>query len=98
PVAMCGECLPYDAAVVERDRLVGELLPLLVSLARDHDDIAVAGESDRLVDRAVPVNIDDDAGSRARADSREHRIEDRRGVLTARVVRREQRDVRALGG
>ena len=45
-------------AVVERNRLVGELLPLLGALAGDQHDVAVARRLDRARDRGRAVELD----------------------------------------
>ena len=56
------ERLARDLAVVERERPVGELLALLVSLAGDDDDVARRGAGHGTLDRP--------RGGRARPPSR----------------------------
>ena len=68
-----------DFAIVERHRAVGELLPLLGALARDQDDVAVAGELDRAGDRARAVRLDLDGADCSGDDL----VDDRLRVLAA---------------
>src|SRR3954468_9881271 len=62
---------------------VGELLALLVALARDDDDVAGPGEGDRVGDRAPPVHLHAHV---AALDAGHDLGDDRLGVLGARGV------------
>jgi hypothetical protein len=66
-----------DLPVVERMDDAGDLLPLLVSLARDHHDISAAGPLDRGLDRGAAVGVDLDVGPGAL----EHLADDLEGIL-----------------
>jgi hypothetical protein len=57
------QLLGRDAAVVERDRAVGELLIGLVPLAGDHDDVARLGLPHGEADRGAAVGLDDEASA-----------------------------------
>src|SRR4051794_23976157 len=85
--------LTGDGDVVERDLVpVGELLALLVPLSGDHHDVTRLGRPDRLLDRGAPVDLDLDA----RATAFDDLGDDRARVLAARVVGRDDDDVRVL--
>ena len=84
--------LARDLAVVERDRAVGELLALLVALAGDHDHVAFAGLADSAGDRLAPVRLD--LGT---VGALEDLGDDRLGLLAARIVGGDDRDVGELG-
>src|SRR3954449_11614026 len=85
--------LAGDGDVVERHLVtVDELLALLVALPGDHHDVARLGRPDRLLDRGAPVDLDLDA----RAAALEDLGDDRARVLAARVVGRDDDDVRVL--
>src|SRR5436190_766002 len=71
-----------DLAIVERHRLAGRLLALLVPLAGDEHDIPGARGLDRLGDRRRPVGLDLDCPP----DAFEHLADDRVRVFAARVV------------
>src|SRR3954470_24980226 len=87
------ERLAGDGDVVEGDLApAGELLALLVALARDHEHVAGPGHVDRHLDGRAAVGLDLDPCVAALED----RGDDRRGVLVARVVRRDDRDVGPL--
>src|SRR5215218_2917826 len=82
--------LTRDGDVVERQLAPArELLALLVALARDDDDVARPGERDGALDRGVAV--DDRLGGATVLDPGEDLVDDRRRVLGARVVRRDDR-------
>src|SRR2546425_1145838 len=68
--------------VVEGQRAVAELLALLVALAGDDDDVALARALDRAGDRGAPVELDLDVADDAGQDL----VDDRLRVLAARVV------------
>src|SRR5688572_18059787 len=78
--------LARDLAVVEGDRAVAELLPLLMALARDHDDVALPSELERAGDRPRPVRFDLGFSVHARKDL----LDDRERILAARVVGRDE--------
>src|SRR4051812_1948828 len=80
----CTQRLPRHRRVVERDLVpAGELLALLVPLAGDDHDVAVGGQADRLRDRRLAVDL---AAHVVALDAGEDLVEDRLGVLRARVV------------
>ena len=82
-----------DLDVVERLLApAGELLPLLVALARDHDDIARLGQPDRLRDRLAAVRLAFHV-KRIRRHAAEDLVDDRLRRLRARVVRRDDHAV-----
>src|SRR6185437_5060467 len=81
-----------DLAVVERERVVGELLALFVALAGDHDHVAFAGFADSAGDRLAPVRLD--LGT---VSALEDLGDDRFGLLAARIVGGDDRDVGELG-
>src|SRR5204862_767943 len=84
--------LPRDADVVERQLApVLELLTQLVTLARDHDDVAGPGERDGALDRRVAV--DDRLAAGPVLDPGEDLLDDRLRILRARVVGRDDRVV-----
>src|SRR3954469_19618685 len=86
--------LPRDGHVVEgHGPDVLELLIALVALAGDDDHVARLGQRDRALDGLVAV--DDALGLRRPLSDLGH---DRLGILVARVVRRDDRDVGVLGG
>ena len=77
--------LPGHFAVVERDLPATlELLALLMSLARDEDDIARPGRRDRNPDRLETIDLDDPVafGWHALDDLGDYRL----GILGAWVV------------
>src|SRR5215204_3170219 len=69
----------------------GDLLPLLVALAGDHHDVALARGRDRLRDRGTPVGLDVELGRAA-----DDLADDFQRVFAARVVRRDDGYVRQL--
>src|SRR6266487_4284722 len=79
-------------SVVERDRPIRELLPLLGALAGDDDDIAFACELDGPRDRPAAVGLDLCPGIGTGDDL----ADDRERVFAARIVRRDDRDVGEL--
>src|SRR3954453_12271200 len=68
-----------DLAVVERKGAAGDLLTLLVSLARDDDDVAIPGGFERTLDRAPPVELDVEVAIPRDSGS------DLRGILAPRI-------------
>ena len=85
--------LARDLAVVERGDDAADVLPLLVPLPGDHDDVPVAGQRHRAGDRAAPIGVDLDVEPGALEDV----LDDRERLLRARVVGGDDRDVRELG-
>src|SRR6185503_7208293 len=83
--------LARDLAIVERVLHSGDLLPLLVALAGDQDDVAVARALERACDSAAPVRLDVEVGRAG-----EHLVDDRERILAARVVGGDDRDVGEL--
>src|SRR5215218_2480636 len=76
-----------DLDVVERLLApAGELLPLLVALAGDHDDVARLGQLDRLGDRRAAVGFAFHV-KRSAAHAAHDLVDDRLGRLRARVIR-----------
>ena len=73
-------------AVVERDAAVGELHLRVGALARDHDDVARTCVRERRLDRLAPVEHDLEPPVRDLGG-------DRRGILGARIVGRDDRPV-----
>src|SRR5207247_3241212 len=86
--------LAGDFSVIEGNCSVPELLTLLVPLARDHDDVVRLGGLDRVCDRGTAVPDD----LRVAVDAGHDLVDDRAGILAARVVGGHDRDVRELGG
>jgi hypothetical protein len=87
------ERAPKLGSVVPGVLRAGDLLAPLVPLPGEEDDVARLGETDRLADRASPVEHDAHPSQLAGADTAEHRIDDRAGILGARVVGGEDRRV-----
>ena len=69
----------------------GDLLPLLVTLAGDHDDVARPCRLERPLDRTAPVELD------VELEISGHFGRDRGGILAARIVGRDERDIGELG-
>src|SRR3954467_3509857 len=86
--------LPRHRHVVERDLAPArELLALLVALAGDDDDVALVRDGDRAPDRLAAVEHDLGIRPGARDDLRDDPL----GVLGARVVGGDDRQVGELG-
>ena len=77
-----------------------ELLPLLVALAGDHDDIVGHRERERLFDRraAIDLDVDRSVGERRGRDAGDDLGDDLGGLLRAGVVGCDERDVRQARG
>ncbi len=83
-------------AVVERQRAPAESLARLVTLARDHHDVAGHGGAERDPDGGAAVELDGDLAVAAH-ERGEHRVGDGLRILVARVVGGQHHDVGAAG-
>ena len=81
-----------DLAVVEGELAACDLLPLLVTLAGDHDDVARPRRLERPLDRTAPVELDVELETRPTTSDAIAA-----GILAARIVGRDERDVGELG-
>src|SRR4051794_37448517 len=83
------ELLANDLAIVERQLPAGDLLPLLVPLARDDDDVPRPGQLERPSDRPPPIELD----LYFTVSSYENLVDDRLRLLAPRVVRGDDRHI-----